>query len=118
MSRIRFPADTSYHAAWVVRDDAGDLVNLTGYVLAFAVYFNTENQWGAPIPWLEKTIGSGVTLTDAVEGTVQVDFDPDDTQDKAGVYPWELKFTTTAGESRLIDKGWLVLSPARLQVVP
>lgn len=49
-------------------------------------------------PFLTKTIGSGITVTDAVNGELEVAIDPADTADvKGGSYYHELEITDSIG---------------------
>ncbi len=73
------------------QDDA--VVDLTG---AQAVDYSLAKAAGKAAIF-EKTLGTGVTITDAVNGVLQITLLPADTEDLRGTFYQELEVTDAAG---------------------
>jgi hypothetical protein len=75
-----------------VKNDDGDVVDISG---ADATWVLAPSE-GRPSV-VEKTTGSGISLTDAANGEVTISIDPSDTENKEGLYYHELQITDDTG---------------------
>jgi hypothetical protein len=98
---------------FTVRNSAGAVVNITGWTLEYVLRLAPSH----PTKKLTKTTGTGITITDAVNGVLQVDVDSADTDHlRAGTY-WHGLARTNAGAYDIVLDGTAVLrrSAASLQ---
>lgn len=89
----------------VVRTGAGQIQNIAGWTFQFRVVQGSTMLF-------EKTSGSGITITDAVNGKIDVAILPADTDAKAGTYQYELKGTDTMSNIFTLN------GPAELIITP
>lgn len=113
MAAIRFPEATTFRQQFTIKDNLGAVVSLVGATLTFAVYLPTTTFAGTPVAFLTKTIGAGITVTNAVGGVLVIQFDPVDTLDKEGAYDWEIQLIEISGDTWSAGTGKLLVSPAR-----
>lgn len=71
-----------------VKSDAGSFLDLTGYTIKWKASFSNP---------LEKSIGTGITITDAPNGVFQIEIDPADTTEIRGHFRHEVEITSGAG---------------------
>lgn len=69
---------------------------------------------------LVKTIGAGITVTDAGTGAATFTLEPEDTEDLAehSALVYEIQVTDTAGDPFLIQRGRLFVTPRSTTTVP
>lgn len=89
-----------------VKDSAGVVVDLTGvaaiaWQLARSAFSTAD---------LTKSIGSGVTVTDAVNGIFQVEMDPADSTDFLGDFFHEAEITDGSGDIATVFCGTITFS--------
>jgi hypothetical protein len=113
MATIRFPEGTTFRQQFTIKDETGTPINLTGAALTFAAYAQGAPVTGTPVPFLTKTVGSGIVVVSAPDGPCRVDFGPADTVDAAGTYDWELELVEASGDVWLAGTGKLIVQPAR-----
>jgi hypothetical protein len=110
--------DLEFHFGenWIVQyecnDGNGNDINLIGATLEWAAA--TIN--GSPI--MLRTVGDGITLTNALEGECTLSVTPTH-QTAAGVaestsYRWEFRIITAAGTISIQGKGMLAVLPSLL----
>ena len=87
----------------------GTALNLNGAVITWQLF-----PLGGGTALLTKTIGGGITITDASNGVFQVKIDPADTADLAGSYNHEAQITDTDGN--ILTPRNVGLSPGVLEV--
>jgi hypothetical protein len=98
-----------------VRDESGVVVDLTGVTITwemgrFAVYSKAGVLTAPRSPLVTKTIGSGVTVTDAVGGLFQVTLASTDTKTLApDDYYHEAEITEAGGAVYTTTEGRFVL---------
>lgn len=85
--------DRDWTIKFTITDETGAVVNLTGATANFTVKQNLDS---ASDLFTAKTVGAGITLTDPVNGILQVAGVPADTDGAAGDYLYELDITLTA----------------------
>lgn len=61
-----------------------------------------------------KEVGSGITITDAVNGIFEVKLDPKDTQDLSGLKYYECEVTDNVGNVSTVLNGTLVITKSRV----
>jgi hypothetical protein len=61
---------------------------------------------------LEKTIGSGITVTNAAGGQLTVEIDPEDTDDVVGDYYHEMEIIDSAGDIGTVLRGTMTVARA------
>ena len=110
---ISFPEGTTFRYRFTLVDQNGAAINLTGASLTWAAYPAGTAKTGAPVAFLTKTVGSGITVISAPAGTIELAFTPVQTVDKAGSYPWELELVEAGGDTWLAGSGTMRISPAR-----
>ncbi len=110
---IAFPEGTTFRYRFTLVDQAGAPINLTGAALTWAAYPAGTAKTGVPVPFLTKTIGSGITVISAPAGTIELAFAPAETVDRAGSYPWELELVEATGDTWLAGSGTMRVAPAR-----
>jgi hypothetical protein len=85
--------------------------------MTFAAYEPNTGVDGPQTPWLTKTVGAGLVVTNGPGGVMRIDFAPADTVDRGGPggssYDWELELVENNGDTWLAGSGKLVLVPAR-----
>jgi len=88
---------------------SGAALNLTGVSLWFTI---KRNAWEADPGVVQKTVGSGINVTDAVNGLFTVTLDPNDTKDiEPGRYSWDCQVKETTGRVTTVDRGDFFLMP-------
>lgn len=90
-----------------VKDSAGAVVDLTGVT---SIAWQIARSAFAGSPDLSKSIGSGVTVTDAAGGVFQVELAPADTADLLGDFHHEAEVTDGAGDIATVFCGTLTFS--------
>lgn len=114
MASIKFPEGTTYRVEFTVRDRATNLpIDLTDATLTLALYPEGSATSGVVPAFLTKTIGSGLTVIDAVNGVFRATFDPDDTVDEAGTYDYEIELIDSNNDVYLAGTGKVNVRPAR-----
>lgn len=76
--------------------DGGAPLDLTGWTLSARLGYEGNKNL------VTKTVGSGITVTDAAAGELTVSFDEDDLDRVARVYDFELRRTGSGTERTLI----------------
>lgn len=71
---------------FTAKEESGAALNLTGLTLKWSLGRTSDGP-----PLLTKTIGSGITVTDAAAGKFKVELDQADTQKFSGAYYHEAK---------------------------
>ncbi len=110
---IKMAEGTTYRAEFTLYDETSSPIDLTGATLQFSAYLPSAAKVGVPTVFLTKTVGNGLSVTNAVGGVVLVTFNPTDTTDKAGVYEWELELNEINGDVWLAGSGVLLVQPGR-----
>lgn len=59
---------------------------------------------------LTKTTGSGISVTDALNGELIVNFSVDDTEDLTGTYYHECRVVDSNGQARVVCYGFVTVS--------
>ena len=77
-----------------VLDSSGVAQDLTG---ATAAVFTVKDEYTDENALIQKTLGSGVTLTDAANVVVTVVLTDSDTDINAGLYKFDLQITDASG---------------------
>ena len=113
MASIKFPEGTTYRVPITLNNEAGTPIDLNGAQVKFAVYPVGSSFKGVVIPFLYKTLGSGIILVDALTGGIRIEFSPSETIDKAGTYDWEMELDEANGDIWQAGTGKLIISPAR-----
>lgn len=118
MATIRFAEGTSYRVEYTLYDENNNSITLTGAKLTFAAYRPGSSKTGSVTPFLYKEIGNGIdiytdTTVDPVVQRVILTFYPSETEDKAGVYEWELELVEINNDVWLAGSGPLVIQPGR-----
>lgn len=85
----------------VINDDTGDPEDLTDVTLRWQCSRGTADKFSAT-PIMTKTIGTGITVTDALEGTVEILLDADDTENLSGTFYCELLMVDVTGDQQNI----------------
>ena len=109
---ITFPEGTDFVQRFTIRDSSG-VVDLTGATFTFSVFPLGTSKVGAQTPTFTKTLGSGITVTSAVGGILEVAFTPANTVDLVGTHEWELEIVESGGGTFLAGFGALIVTPAR-----
>ena len=81
---------------FTIKDELGAVVDVTGatFEWGLAEYSSNDPLEGFSGPTLiSKSTGLGITIIDALNGLVDVDLDPADTDDLVGIYYHELEMT-------------------------
>lgn len=107
---IRFREGTSFTQQFTIYDvETRQAIPLAGATITFAVY---------PVPsgsaYLTLGIGTGITVTDAANGVIQVKFTPAMTPGGAGSYTWELRIDLPGGDVYNPDGGKFILLSGNL----
>lgn len=121
---------TSVHELWTgkdyvlqftVEDSDGVAVDITGYAISWSMFPKLLTEGAATIPsFAAKTVGSGITLTDATNGILQVVIDDVDTDVLVGTqtdipdYRHELR-RTDSGSEAVLSYGSVVLKQSPSQ---
>lgn len=83
----------------VVNDDTGDPEDLTDVQLTWQCSRGTADKFSAT-PILTKTIGQGITVTDAFNGEIEILLDTDDTETLTGTFYHELLMVDVTGDQQ------------------
>lgn len=114
MASIKFPEGTTYRVEFTLKDRRTNLpLDLTDGSLTFAMYTEGAATTGVVPAFLTKTIGDGLAIISAVDGTFRLTFDPSDTVDQAGTYEYEIEFIDGLGDIYLAGEGKVIVRPAR-----
>jgi hypothetical protein len=89
-----------------VKDPAGAAIPLGG---AISIQWWAAKKVTSAIHLVEKGLGTGVTITDAPNGVLRVDIDPDDTALISGAYYHELEVIDSAGDIQTVLKGTMTV---------
>lgn len=111
-TKITFFAGNYQKLAFTITDDdnAGVPLNLTGLNLKWAMSIGTISSY-AKTPKLEKSLGSGITVTDAPGGLCEVEIESVDTAsgNTNGINPtdyyWELEAEDGASQFEVLAFG-------------
>jgi hypothetical protein len=88
-------------------DAAGLPVSLVGATLKWGIAKKAIDG----VPLLLKTIGSGITVLDAVGGSFEVALTPSDTQSLVGDYYHEVELTDAASKRLTVLTGKVQIAP-------
>lgn len=105
---IAFSGDTAVYK-FTVTDNADAIVDLTGISATWILSKRVDS----PI-LLTKTIGSGIVVTDAAGGLLEVTTIPADTEDLQGLHYWELEIVDSGGQKVTVANGTLTLKVERV----
>lgn len=83
-------------------DDVGDPVDLTLIDAEWRLASRTDET-----PIITKTVGAGITYTNAAGGILEVALSPEDTELLSGAYRRELRLTSGADYRKVPDHGLL-----------
>lgn len=83
-----FVSESTIFLDLVAKDNNGDIIDLTGVL---SITFTLRQKPDSAAVLITKTLGSGVTVTDATVGAHRVTLDPADTLDFNGNYVFETK---------------------------
>lgn len=84
--------------------DAGGFKNLTGA----AVIWRASRKIGSSA-LISKSVGSGITITDAVNGELEVELVPTDTEDLRGDFVHEAEVVDSLGKKATVTVGRLTI---------
>jgi len=87
-------------------DNAPAAKNLTGATITWAL---ARSRGSAPL--ITKTVGSGITVTDAANGALEVAIAPADTATIDGVHYHELEVVDSAGNKSTAVYGLVIIHP-------
>lgn len=97
-------------------DGAGDPLDLS--TLA-AMHFTAKNRLDDPEPTIEKTLGAGIAIISAPDGTARLTIDPDDTADLVvSSLRWDLQVVGAGDDVRTPLTGLLAITPDVTRDVP
>lgn len=113
MATIRFAEGTSYRVEYTLYDETNTAIDLRGSTLTFAAYTPGTSKVGQVPAFLSKSQGNGIDLYEPQLGKVILTFYPAETEDKAGVYEWELELMELNGDVWLAGSGPLIIQPGR-----
>jgi len=99
-----YSGDT-HHLDITVRDADGALMDLTGATIEWGLY----DQDGTVL--VSKSTGSGITLTDPVNGVFRVTISPADTESLGGIYRHEAQVTDLADQVATVTRGRATIKP-------
>lgn len=94
-----------------VRDKDGVVVNLTGVI---AVVWALSKAPGKTA-LVTKGLGTGVVVTDAVNGVLQVTIDTVDTEDYSGQFYHEIQILDSLGKKATVLRGYATLIKDQIQ---
>lgn len=90
---------------YIITDADGDPVDLTFYVAEWRLTSRTDET-----PLITKTLGAGITYTDATGGLLTVELTPEDTELAPGLYRRELRLSSGSTQRHTADFGGIVIS--------
>jgi hypothetical protein len=61
---------------------------------------------------MEKSVGSGITVTNAAGGVITIEIEPDDTETVFGAYYHELEVIDAAGDIGTVLRGTMTITRA------
>lgn len=112
MSVLGFPAGTDWHQSIQIVDEDGASVNLTGATLHFVI-------WRRPnVLYYDLTISDGITVTDAVNGEIEVTLTHDQTIGFAGEYLYELSLLLANADQEIGASGDLIVNESYVGLGP
>lgn len=88
----------------VVRDQDDAIVDLSGATATF-VLMRAPGQSAI----ISKTVGSGIVITDAVNGLLEITIDPADTEPLRGAHSHELEITDAGGRKSTVLFGTITI---------
>ena len=86
-----------------VTDADGAAVNLTGATISYVIFDDGSAT-------ITKTVGSGITVTDAAAGTFTITLAASDTASLAGAYYHECQVTDSSGNISTIFTGTVTMN--------
>lgn len=89
-----------------VKDPDGAAVPLGG---ALSIQWWAAKRVSSSTRLVEKGLGTGVTVTDAPNGVLRVDIDPDDTALVSGAFYHELEVIDSGGDIQTVLKGTMTV---------
>lgn len=92
--------------------DTPAAIDLTGATITFSA---SRLKTASPITFsgtaaITKTVGDGITVTDAAAGEIQLTLDPADTADLKGAYYYEIEVTLGSGQVHTTTTGTLTIN--------
>lgn len=89
-----------------VNDESGNPIDLSG---ALALIWALAKTARAAVPLVEKTLGAGVTIIDAVNGRADITVDAEDIEPLSGTYYHEVRLTNIAGKKVTVTFGTVTI---------
>lgn len=90
-------------------NNPGNKLDLTGMTVAFALSkYLSASAW-SKTPLVEKSIGDGITITNASQGALTVTLSPDDTASLEGEFYFELEVTDASANPVVVATGRITL---------
>lgn len=99
MSFTLFAGNARKLVVSVVNDDTGEPEDLTEVELHWQASRGTATKFSLT-PVLTKSIGSGITVIDAINGELEIMLDADDTENLSGTYYHELLLIDVTGDQQ------------------
>jgi hypothetical protein len=99
MSFTLFAGNARKLVVSVVNDDTGEPEDLTEVDLLWQASRGNAAKFSS-IPVLTKTIGTGITVIDAINGELEIMLDADDTENLSGTYYHELLLVDVTGDQQ------------------
>jgi len=90
---------------YVITDDQGEPVDLTFYAPEWRLASRTDET-----PLVTKTLGAGITYTDASQGMLTVELTPEDTELTPGLYRRELRLSSGSTQRHTADFGGIQIT--------
>lgn len=94
-----------------VKDENGDAVDLTGASIRWQASRSVNKR---PAD-LEKSVGDGITITDATAGRFDVTLDSADTEDLRGDFYHEAEVIDASGNVSTVFTGTLTIEPTLIK---
>ena len=91
-----------------VKDTADNVINLTGAAIVWGVATRPVNDFDGMPRKITKTVGAGITITDAAGGIFKIDIDSADTLALFGSY-WHQARINLAGAKSTVLTGTLTV---------
>ena len=92
-----------------VQDPAGQPISLVG---AQSIKWWVAKKVTSTTRLLEKSVGSGITVTSAANGELTVSIEPEDTDDVVGDYYHEREVIDSAGDIGTVLRGTMTIARA------
>ena len=100
----------SLKLAITVKDPSGAVVDLSGASIRWAL---TET-YDQTVLVRKSTADGGIVITDAENGTFEINVDPQDTDDLSGEYDHECEVTDSGGNVVTVTTGTIEITPSEV----